>query len=397
MKKRAIQAASVIIFTMIIVCLVSMAFPYQAVAYAINLNDDERDVVFWENVSELYEGVGDILTVTATKEIVYDIDLNYLGFAYDFLANDEQGYAVIIDIGGQLEAIEFFFDAYNPYANVEQGAKRIFVAAMTYLVYNNGVYSFVDRDLPLDEDTLSSMREIAFYGENRSLSDASEYVYYTNRTETKHELAKRHPGLIEVAGLSNACAPIAGGNLIQYWDRYKTNLIANYTPGTAVGNLYLYNESSTTTNSMISQLYSDMGTGSTGTTISQFINGIGTYCTRQGYTATFTSCMSNGTFNYTTAKQQLTAGKPLALFLYGYTIGDCTQNDGYDLLTYKVGTGTHVMAGFGYKEVTYALTGGGTRQDYYIAVGSGFAARRRGFFNINYCTQIDDAYSLSVS
>ena len=320
-----------------------------------------------------------------------------MGYVYDFYANSVQGYAVIISIDGQYEAIEFFFDSINPYVNVEPETYRVYVSTMIYLIYNNGNYYCTDGDSALTDTVLSSMREIAFYGENRSLGNASEYVYYTNRSETKYGLAKRHPGLTEVPNLSNACAPIAGGNLIQYWDRYKTDLIVNYTPGTAVGNFYLYKEESTTTNAVVTQLYSDMGTSSTGTTITQFISGINTYCTRQGYTATFTSCMSNNAFSYTTAKQQLTAGNPIALFLDTFTIGEITENDGYDLISYKTSSDTHVMAGFGYKEVTYSLANGTTRQDNYIAVASGLAARNRGFFNINYNTQIDDAYSLLIS
>lgn len=54
------------------------------------------------------------------------------------------------------------------------------------------------------------------------------------------------------------------------------------------------------------------------------------------------------------------------------------------------------MAGFGYKEVTYTLTNGGQRQDFYITVASGFFLRKRGYFNINYNTQIDDAYALLI-
>ncbi len=380
-----------------VVACVGFAIPLGGTVYAMELNNDECDTVFWETLSELYEGDGNALTVNAAKEIVYDIDLNELGFVYSFYANNEQGYAVIIYIDGQFEAIEFFFDSFSPYANVGQNACNIYVSTMIYLVYNDGKYYFANEDYALTEEVVSSMREIAFSGNVDGLSNYEEYVYFTDRVETNYGLANRHPGLVEVDGLSAACAPIAGGNLIQYWDRYNTNLIVNYTPGTAVGNLYRYKEQSSTTDGVVTQLYSDMGTTATGTTTAQFISGIKTYCTRQGYTATFTSCMSGGSFNYITAKQQLTLGKPIALFLDAFTVNSFSQNEEYELLTYIVGTGTHVMAGFGYKEVTYSLTSGGTRQDNYIAVASGCSEKKRGFFNIDYNTRIDDAYSLSIA
>ena len=394
MKKRLF---TLLAFISIVFCM-GLAVPMGGFASAMELDNDECDGVFRKNVSELYEGEEEYLTLTATKEIVYDVDLNQLGFVYDFCANGENGYAIVIGKESTFEATEFFFDALNPYADIPQGAKPIYVSAMTYLYFENGNYFFADGALVLDEEILSSMRGVAFYADDTIFGSYTEYIYYTNRTETKHELAKHHPGLVSISSLTQACAPTAGGNLIQYWDRYKTNLIPNYTPGIAMGNAYTYKEYSSNTTAVITQLYSDMGTGSNGTSIDQFKSGISTYCARQGYTATFTSCMSNGAFNYAVAKQQLSAGKPLALFVDTYTVNTFTQYDGnYELLNYTVGNGTHVMAGFGYKEVTYTHTSGGTRQDYYIAVASGIDIRKRGFFNINFNTQIDDAYSLSVS
>lgn len=387
---------TLLILVSVVICM-GLAVLSGGSAYAMELTDDECDVVFWENISELYEGNRDSLTVTATKEIVYDVDLNRLGFVYDFYANGEEGYAVVIGTDGRFEATEFFFDAENPYADIPQGSKPIYVSSMLYLFYDSGVYYLADGHYVVDEEVLDSMRNVAFYGDDTIYGNYTEYVYFTNRTETNYEMAKRHPGLVAGNDLPVSCAPVAGGNLIQFWDRYKTDLIPNYTPGTIVGSFYLYKESSSTTNSLITQLYSDMGTGANGTMIAQFKTGLGTYCSRQGYTATFTSCMSGGAFNYSVAKQQISAGKPVVLFVDTYTINDFTQRDGYDYITYKVGSGTHVMAGFGYKEVTYALTSGGTRQDYYLAIASGSRIRQRGFFNVNYNTQIDDAYSLLVS
>ena len=107
--------------------------------------------------------------------------------------------------------------------------------------------------------------------------------------------------------------------------------------------------------------------------------------------------MSGGSFNYNAAKQQIVNGEPIALFLQNCTVGTIQQNSGNDYIDYIVATGDHVMAGFGYKEVTYTLTGGNTRVDYYIAVASGVSLKVRGFFNINYNTQIDNAYSLLVT
>ena len=71
MKKRTVQVTSVIAFAAILLCLFSVFIPLHTTnAYAMELNNDECDEVFWKNISELYEGDAATLTVTATKEIV---------------------------------------------------------------------------------------------------------------------------------------------------------------------------------------------------------------------------------------------------------------------------------------------------------------------------------------
>jgi hypothetical protein len=107
--------------------------------------------------------------------------------------------------------------------------------------------------------------------------------------------------------------------------------------------------------------------------------------------------MNNGSFDYNAAKTLMSQGQPLALFLDVYTVIDITANDGYDYIAYDIGDGCHVMAGFGYKEIAYTLSGGSSRTDYYIAVASGLDMRKRGYFNINYSTQIDQVYGISIA
>ena len=134
-----------------------------------------------------------------------------------------------------------------------------------------------------------------------------------------------------------------------------------------------------------------------GTTINQFFSGLSSYCATQGYSVSYESCMNGYSFSYALAKQKMTAGKPLILFLSGFTAATIDENTGYDIITYISTTGTHAMAGFGYKDITYSLLGGGSRTDNYIAVASGFGECSRGYFNINYNTQIDDVYSVYIN
>ena len=71
--------------------------------------------------------------------------------------------------------------------------------------------------------------------------------------------------------------------------------------------------------------------------------------------------------------------------------------DGYDEINYSFLNGSHVMAGFGYKEIEYVLNNGTTQVNYFIAVASGLSSRSRGYYNINYSTVIDDAYGINIA
>ena len=371
------------------------------IASAMEINGDEFDAIFIENIEKLaYENYQNDIRVSATKEPLYDIELVQFGFVYDFTVNDEKGYAILINSNGMYEIAEVFFDADNPYRDIAQDEYRVYANNMLYLRYANGKHYMVQSNKCLDEITLNRIRDNAYYASSEiTITTASESISFVSKQENKKDLAVKYPALSEVANYPNACGPIAGGGIIQYWDRFCTELIPNYTPYAKIGNSYLYKEISDTLNSVVVQLYQDMGTNTIkpGTSVNQFINGMNTFCSRQGYTISYSSCMSNNKFDYIKTKEYLESGMPIVLFLDTFNIATISSSDGVDDISYINGTGCHAMTGYGYKEISYVLNGNINRTDRYIAVGSGLSVCKRGYFNINYNTQIDDAFSISIS
>lgn len=369
-------------------------------AYAMELDGDEYDVVFLENIEKLakenYEGE---INLEATKELIYDINLDTLGYVYNFTINNENGYAIAINSIGIFEIVELFFNSKNPYENI-QNEQRVYVDNMTYLYYIDTSYYFINNnEIKLAIDDLDIFMEVAYFSNNVSFTPSSENIYYTSKVESRHQLSKIHPYLVEVDFLRNECAVIAGANLIQYWDRYKSNLIPNYSPGRELGTAYIYSGSSTTTNNVISELYNNMGTNNPnlGTTITQFKNGLTTYANKKGYSINFDSCMQNNSFNYNMAKEKLIQGQPVALFLDKYHLATMTNETGYDHIDYLIDTSTHTMVGFGYKEIVYTLSNGTNRIDKYIEIATASSVRSKGYLNVNYHNQIDQAYGVSIA
>ncbi len=365
-------------------------------AYAQPLTYDDYDIVFLETTKELYETQADEIELTANKEILYDMQLLPLGYVYNFTVNGEEGFAILISINEEITVTEFSMSE-SPYADVI--GNKIYASYLTYMYEKDGYYYFVGDDSKLSEETLSLVSQKSFKGTG-SITYSEEYVYYKNRDVNNKNLAFRHPFIYDIGSLSNACAPIAGANIIQYWDRFCENLIPDYTSYTFMYNRYFYKGPDSTIQSMTEQIYKDMQTNisAPGTTETEFKNGIKKFCTRQGYnTVNFNSCMSNKKFNYELAKQRINDGQPLAIFVDTFIVTNIGEQTGYDYLDNLIGNGCHVMAGFGYKEVSYILNDNTTRKDNYIAVASGFSTYSDSYFNVSLDTLIDDVFGIVIN
>lgn len=384
----------IVIAVIAVVMTSSLAVVPFTTAMAMELNGDEYDQVFIETVNELgAENYVGGLEISASKELVYDMHLDTLGYLYDFTINGETGYAILINGNGYIEVVEIFFDAEQPYSNLEEDSQRVYVATMVYLVYTEG--NFYLEGEPLTSEELAILEEKAYYSMGE-LTRANELVYYVSKSEDKFDIVKRHPTISTSGETIDTCGTNAGANLIQYWDRFKTNLIPNFNPGTAIGTNYLYNTSASLS-TVVDQLYYDMGAPANGgITIDEFMGGINTYCTRQGYTATFTSLMaSNGAFSYSNVKQAFAQNLPVVLFLDQFSFVTINESEGTDTLAKYIGEVTHTMVGFGYRDITYTLSNG-TRVDKYIAVATGRDECPKGYMNINENNVIDAVYSLTV-
>ena len=386
---------------LIAICLLSFGRGVKT-AKAASLDYDGFDDVFLKTVEEY---IGDNfwgeVALTADKEVIYDVDLNEMGYIYDFTVNGQSGYATVLDTKGYPEAAEVYFDSVNPVLGAKyKDYKKVYVANTVYVLSDGeSYYSASGEALP--EDVVSALSEVAY----RASSDvvpvtSSETITYTARVETDVlAMAKRHPSIKDVEDVyANACVPLAAANVIQFWDRYQTNLIENYTPGALIGKNYLYKAPKDELKAVVGELYNLMGTnsGKAGTTVSQFKSGMTAYCSGKGYGISYNSCMTNGKFDYSKAKDNMKNGYPLVLFVDPFTLAEITANSGSDTIKYTKYNAEHCMAGFGYKDIKYTLSNGSTRTDNYIEISSCIKGCNDGYYNINYNAGIDDAYGIYI-
>ncbi len=259
--------------------------------------------------------------------------------------------------------------------------------------------------MPLDKqhetqavnDEIVYYEDTGMYGDGGSTSyTATENIYYTSKTLTAtYSLAFRFP-LLTYSPALGACGAVAGGNVVAFYDRYDENLIPNHVSGTPIGNTYSYSVGDQYTNAAITQLYEYMTGGGYGMTEDQFKNGLTRYCNEKGRSVSFTSCMSNGSFDYSKMKTNMQTNQPIIFFLSGYNVMKINSSNGYDALSYRVSTATHVMIGFGYSSYTYETSGGVKSYDL-VSVSSGLEnSLTNDLFDIRYQTQIDDALAVNI-
>ena len=225
-------------------------------------------------------------------------------------------------------------------------------------------------------------------------TQTNQVINYVSRSVSTKTLAIRFP-TYTYAPKAGACACVAGGNVLGFYDRYDEDLIPNHSSGTVIGNTYLYSIQDSAVMEVIDQLYVYMGTDSTGTTESGFIQGLTDYCSERYKTVTLNSCMSSGSFSYTLAKKYLEENRPIVLFLSGYNVASISEDTNKDTFNYLESTANHVMIGFGYKQYTYTLSNG-TQTLSFLSVASGIVDRSSGLFNINYQTKINDALAINI-
>lgn len=336
--------------------------------------------------------------IEAKSSPVYDLELNPLGCVYDFTVNGEAGYAILLGGGDECEVAEFFFDARCPYGD----GLAIYFANGIYLNYRDGKYYEALSGEELSDKELEIFKENEIF-KGSGWTGSSEYVYYTTKVITDRlELAYHHPYYAGVPYITNACVPIAAGNIIVYYDRFFTNLIPEYEPGELYfDELYSYHVSDQEGYDAIYWLYNDMGTNSdgAGTSVSQFKSGFTKHVKRQGYTATYTSLGGGSSFNYTQAKSLLKSGQPLMLFTSSpFSVVSMMEydDDDCDMLRTFTGDQAHAMAAFGYKDITYTLTSGKQRVDNYLQVATGYDISPRGYFNIR-LYKPKEAYGILIS
>lgn len=385
-------------FLAICIMLLTVLGSFGGVAAFAEVSLEECDRCFRTTVNALLteDEVG-ADSITADRRPIYDLNLQHLGYLYEFDIAVGSGYTIIICDKGEYVAQELVADGESPYAGVEEGL-CVYVCNWTYFKSVDGVIYDIATSVEIPQEKIEELKKSAFLYEEGSgtvFEDVSVTVTYTSKTVDKDSVCYLPPSYGDIE-LSGACAAVAGTNILGFFDRYYEDLIPNHSAGYTYYGYYVYNVADTYVCNVMRELYSDMNGTAAGISESNFKSGMEKYCAKKSRSCNFTDLKSWGKLDYSAVKTCIKDCKPLVMFLNTYNICDVNGYDGYDILNYTKSTGNHVMVGFGYADITYTLSNGANANYQFIKVSTGFSDKKSAFFNINYNTNIVSAYRVNI-
>ena len=195
---------------------------------------------------------------------------------------------------------------------------------------------------------------------------ANETVYYTSKNEYSDETAGGCPQFTAVDGLENACGPVAGAEIVAFYDKYYTNLIPgwdSYYPAT--GKYRLPNV--TYTNPVMHSLYTSMRTNVDDVGVSE------SDCL-SGYSVNYQSVLSGSAVNFEACKTATANNKVIILFSRATNLYRVGYGNSYDTIVPVSVAGLHIMVAYGWYEVNYYNESGLFRTDRYLQVSTGLGS-----------------------
>lgn len=225
---------------------------------------------------------------------------------------------------------------------------------------------------------------------------ATETIYFTSKdTVDEHDTAGGAP-TFSASGMTNACGPVAGAEIVAFYDKYYPNLIPGWDSYyTSTGKYRTQN--TTYINPMMQELYTLMKTneGGEGVTEANFKSGLQTYFTNHGYSLSFASVKSGSTLNYSSCKSAIDSNKVIVLFITPGDIYDIAEASDHDIIGSYAITGNHIMIAYGYLQMKYYNGSTLFRTDTYLKVATGRSTPMIAYYKLG-TSNLENAYVVNV-
>lgn len=244
--------------------------------------------------------------------------------------------------------------------------------------------------------------ESHYFGISDIVTSTETFSYSTKTTES-YFINPSVPAYYDTANRDYTCAPVAGANLIGFYDRYFPNLVPDIATGYARGTRYNYYAMSryeTQLQSLINDLATRMETDADGTNKYSFMAGLSSYVTSKNLNVTFTDITQEMTTTYVLdlerAVAQLKNGNPIAFFTSGVNFTAFTDTGSSVTMTIKSANDNHIFVAYGYQKVIYYDASGNIVRECISFQTSSGEDGLTGYFVINRYLAVDSALAVHI-
>lgn len=190
--------------------------------------------------------------------------------------------------------------------------------------------------------------------------------------------------------MKNTCGPLAGMNIVTFFDRWCTELIPDYDPGIMFSSGYQYwgDRNLPQTENSIKSLYALMKTGEMGgTTSANFKSGLKAYVNNAGYDIS-SSSFYGGTTTVSLSKLKTAINQDkVGLILcerFDYVSNIViSEADSLARIVKVHYDAAHIMMVTGYETVAFYKDGITVATETFLCVSSGFSSGERGYVQLN--------------
>ena len=244
--------------------------------------------------------------------------------------------------------------------------------------------------------------ESHYFGISTIYTTTETFSYSTKTTES-YFINNSVPAYYDTANRDYTCAPVAGANIIGFYDRYFPDLVPDIATGYARGTRYNYYAMAryeTQLKSLIDDLATRMGTNSNGTNKYSFMAGLSSYVASRNLSATFTDITQEMTTTYVLdleqAIAQLKNGNPIAFFTSGVNFTTFTDTGNSVTMTIKSADDNHIFVAYGYqKDVYYDASGNVVKECISFQASSGENGLT-GYYVINRYLAVNSALAVHI-
>lgn len=254
--------------------------------------------------------------------------------------------------------------------------KTIYFALILVLVASVSLFGAWS---PTDEET-----EIRYADAPVLSTYATEKVSYTRKEVVDEYETPGGCPTYHNTNFSNACGPVAGAEIVAFYDKYYPELIPNWVSYYEASGKYRP-QTSAYVQPLLEELYNLMSANVNGDGVSEseFTTGLKSYFTSHGRTLSLSSIKSGSTFNYTSCKSAINSNKVIVLFITPGDVYTLAYGSGFDNVSNYTISGNHIMVAYGYMKINYYNSSGLFRTDTYLKVATGFDSPSIMLYKLN--------------